>query len=72
MIGGREELAGRGFSATILRHRLSALASLFDHLCDENAVTDNPIQGVKRPVPKTTEGKTATLGDAGKYATRSY
>jgi site-specific recombinase XerC len=33
------------------------------YLCDQNAVTHNPVKGVKRPVPETTEGKTPALGD---------
>jgi integrase/recombinase XerD len=63
VIAWRDELAGRTLSATTIRHRLSALASLFDYLCDQNAVTHNPVKGVKRPVPETTEGKTPALGD---------
>ena len=63
IIAWRDELAGRGLSATTIRHRLSALASLFDYLCDQNAVTHNPVKGVKRPVPDTLEGKTPALGD---------
>jgi site-specific recombinase XerD len=64
VIAWRDELARRELSATTIRHRLSALASLFDYLCDQNAVTHNPVKGVKRPVPETTEGKTPALGDA--------
>ncbi len=64
VIAWRDELAKRELSATTIRHRLSALASLFDYLCDNNAVTHNPVKGVKRPVPETTEGKTPALGDA--------
>ncbi len=64
VIAWRDELVGRALSATTIRHRLSALASLFDYLCDQNAVTHNPVKGVKRPVPETTEGKTPALGDA--------
>jgi integrase/recombinase XerD len=63
VIAWRDELAGRELSATTIRHRLSALASLFDYLCERNAVTHNPVRGVKRPVPETAEGKTAALGD---------
>jgi integrase/recombinase XerD len=59
----RDELARRELSATTVRHRLSALASLFEYLCEKNAVTHNPVKGVKRPVPETTEGKTPALGD---------
>jgi site-specific recombinase XerD len=63
VIAWRDELARRELSATTIRHRLSALASLFDYLCDQNAVTHNPVKGVKRPVPETTEGKTPALAD---------
>jgi len=64
VIARRDELAGRGLSSTTIRHRLSALASLYDYLCDQNAVTHNPVNGVKRPMPETTEGKTPAIGDA--------
>jgi integrase/recombinase XerD len=64
VIAWRDEMSRRALSATTIRHRLSALASLFDYLCDQNAVTHNPVKGVKRPVPETTEGKTPALGDA--------
>ena len=64
VIAWRDELANRKLSATTIRHRLSALASLFDYLCEQNAVTHNPVKGVKRPFPETTEGKTSALGDA--------
>jgi len=64
VIAWRDDLVRRTLSATTIRHRLSALASLFDYLCDQNAVTHNPVKGVKRPVPETTEGKTPALGDA--------
>jgi site-specific recombinase XerD len=64
VIAWRDELSRRTLSATTIRHRLSALASLFDYLCDQNAVTHNPVKGVKRPVPETMEGKTPALGDA--------
>src|ERR1017187_7602966 len=63
VIAWRDDLARRALSATTVRHRLSALASLFEYLCDKNAVTHNPVKGVKRPVPETTEGKTPALGD---------
>jgi site-specific recombinase XerD len=63
VIAWRDDLVRRALSATTIRHRLSALSSLFDYLCDQNAVTHNPVNGVKRPVPETTEGKTPALGD---------
>jgi site-specific recombinase XerD len=63
VIAWRDELGRRALSATTIRHRLSALASLFEYLCEKNAVTHNPVKGVKRPVPETYEGKTPALGD---------
>jgi integrase/recombinase XerD len=63
VIAWRDDLARRQLSATTVRHRLSALASLFEYLCEKNAVTHNPVKGVKRPVPETYEGKTPALGD---------
>lgn len=45
-----------------VRHRLSSLSSLFEYLCDQNAVTHNPVKGVRRPKVESYEGK-PPLGD---------
>ncbi len=45
------------------RHRLAALSSLFEDLCERNAVTHNPVKGVQRPPVEGYEGKTPALGD---------
>ena len=37
---------------------------MYDYLCEANAVTHNPVRGVKRPKDETSEGKTLELGDA--------
>src|SRR6202521_1830964 len=50
-------------SGATVRHRLSALSSLFDYLCEKNAVTHNPVKGVKRPKAESGEGKTPAIGD---------
>ena len=42
----------------------SALSSLFDYLCERNAVAGNPVDGVKRPLANGNEGSTPALGDA--------
>ena len=63
VIAWRDDLAGRTFSGMTIRHRLAALSSLFEHLCDCNAITHNPVKGVKRPAVETYEGKTPALGD---------
>jgi site-specific recombinase XerD len=46
-----------------IRRKLAALSSLFEHFCDANAVTHNPVKGVKRPKVESYEGKTPALGD---------
>jgi integrase/recombinase XerD len=39
------------------------LSSLFEYLCDKNAVPNNPVKGVKRPKTQSGEGATPTIGD---------
>ena len=63
IIAWRKELETRGLAGATMRSKLAALSSLFDHLCDANAVTHNPVKGVKRPKVETYEGKTPALGD---------
>ena len=63
VIAWRDDLLLRTLSGMTIRHRLAALSSLFEYLCDKNAVTHNPVKGVKRPVVETYEGKTPALGD---------
>lgn len=63
VIAWRDELSRRGLGGSTVRHRLSSLASLFEYLCDRNAVTHNPVKGVARPKVESAEGKTPALGD---------
>jgi anaerobic selenocysteine-containing dehydrogenase len=63
VIAWREDLVQRALSGQTIRHRLAALSSLFEYLCDRNAVTHNPVKGVKRPPVESYEGKTPALGD---------
>ena len=51
-------MAQRGLGGGTIRHRLASLASLFEYLCDKNAVTHNPVKGVERPRIESGEGKT--------------
>ncbi len=65
VIAWRKMMEGRRLSATTIRRKLSAVASLFDYLCERNAVKDNPVHGVARPaVENANEGKTPAIGDA--------
>jgi integrase/recombinase XerD len=45
----KKDLEGRKLGGATIRRKLAALSSLFEHLCDANAVTHNPVKGVKRP-----------------------
>jgi len=63
VIAWRDDLVRRDRNGSTIRHRLSALASLFDYLCEKNAVTHNPVKGVKRPKNDSAEGRTPALGD---------
>ena len=63
VIAWRDDLVARSLSGMTVRHRLAALSSLFEHLCESNAVTHNPVKGVKRPPVERYEGKTPALGD---------
>jgi len=63
VIAWRDDLKRRGLAGMTQRHRLAALSSLFEYLCEKNAVTHNPVRGVKRPPVESYEGKTPALGD---------
>lgn len=62
LIAWRKTLEGRGLEAATVRRKLSAVASLFDHLCESNAVAHNPVNGVKRPNQGANEGKSPAPG----------
>jgi site-specific recombinase XerD len=63
VIAWRDDLKNRALGGATVRHRLAALSSLFEYLCDKNAVTHNPVKGVKRPRSEGGEGKTPAIGD---------
>ena len=63
VIAWRDDLVRRVLSGMTIRHRLAALSSLFEYLCEKNTVTHNPVKGVKRPPVESYEGKTPALGD---------
>lgn len=51
IIAWRKTLAD--LSPATIRRKLSALASLFDYMCESNAITHNPVHGIKRPKGKS-------------------
>jgi integrase/recombinase XerD len=63
LIAWRRSLEERALEPATIRRKLSAISSLFDYLCEENAVSYNPADGVRRPSEGVNEGKSAALGD---------
>ena len=63
VLAWRKHLEARHLSGATIRRKLAALSSLFDYLCERNAVLLNPVAGVKRPRANSNEGKTPALGD---------
>ena len=64
VIAWRKDLELRQLSPSSIRRKLSALSSLFDYLCERNAVVGNPVDCVKRPLANGNEGSTPALGGA--------
>ena len=64
ILAWRAELGQQNLAATSIRRKLVALASLYDCLCECNAVTHSPVRSVRRPKAETGEGRTPALGDA--------
>jgi integrase/recombinase XerD len=72
VLAWRDDLAKREYerrgqklnlSGATIRYRLAALSSLFEYLCERNAVMHNPVKGVRRPRVEGGEGKTPAIGD---------
>lgn len=64
VLAWRKTLENRQLASSSLRRKLAALSSLYEYLCDRNAVLHNPVKGVKRPRVESQEGKTPALSDA--------
>ena len=64
VIAWRKTLEVRNLTPASIRRKLSSLSSLFDYLCERNAVAGNPVDGVERPAANGNEGSTPALGDA--------
>ncbi|MCP4287132.1 MAG: tyrosine-type recombinase/integrase [Gammaproteobacteria bacterium] len=63
ILAWRKDLEDRGLEGSTIRRKLSALSSLFDYLCEKNALTHNPVDGVKRPKANNNEGLTPAISD---------
>ncbi|SAL75241.1 phage integrase family protein [Caballeronia terrestris] len=63
VLAWRNTLEERALSGATIRRKLAALSSLFEYLCEKNAVAFNPVKGTKRPKVDGNEGKTPAIGD---------
>ncbi len=63
VLAWRRDLEQRALAGATIRRKLSALSSLFDALCEANAVTGNPVDGIKRPKVASQEGTTPAICD---------
>jgi len=73
LIAWRKDLEARNLAPSSIRRKLAALSSLFDYLCERNAVAHNPADGVKRPKANHHEGLVQEwLGHANVATTRLY
>lgn len=63
MLAWRRDLERRALAGATIRRKLAALSSLFEYLCETNAVLSNPVKGVKRPKMESSERKTPAIGD---------
>jgi site-specific recombinase XerD len=63
VLAWRKTLEDRALAGATIRRKLAALSSLFEYLCEKNAVDFNPVKGAKRPRVESNEGKTPALGD---------
>ncbi len=63
LLAWRRDLESRALASATIRRKLAALSSLYEYLCECNAVVSNPVKGVKRPKMESAEGKTPAIGD---------
>jgi integrase/recombinase XerD len=63
ILAWRRDLERRALGGATIRRKLAALSSLFESLCEANAIQGNPVDGVKRPKSDSHEGKTPAIGD---------
>jgi site-specific recombinase XerD len=61
VIAWREDMARRGAEAKTIHNRISAVSSLFKHLCEHQEAKRNPTTGVKRPRVDSSQVKTPVI-----------
>ncbi len=61
ILSWRDSLIKSGASNRTVNNRMSALSSLFNHLCEKQLVATNPVKGLKRPKVNQKTVKTPAL-----------
>lgn len=61
LLAWRKQMAHQ--SPATVRRKLAAVSSLFDYLCEQNAVGGNPAAGIARPKEGANQGKTPAISD---------
>jgi len=64
VLAWRQALEERKLNGATVRRKLAALSSLYEYLCDRQAVAHNPVKGVKRSSVESYEGKTPALANS--------
>lgn len=64
VLAWRKDLEERTLGGATIRRKLAALSSLFEYLCNAQAIPTNPVKGVARPKIESYQGKTPALSDA--------
>lgn len=64
VLAWRKDLETRALGGATIRRKLAALSSLFEYLCNAQAIPTNPVKGVARPKIESYQGKTPALSDA--------
>lgn len=63
VLAWRRDLEQLALSEASIRRKLAALSSLLEHLCEANAITSNPVDGVRRSKMASADDKTPAIGD---------
>lgn len=64
VLAWRQDLEARALGGATIRRKLAAVSSLFEYLCNAQAIPTNPVKGVARPKIESYQGRTPALSDA--------
>jgi len=59
LLAWHRSLESRALASATIRRKLAALSSLFEYLCETNAMISNLVKGVRRPKMASSKGQDA-------------